>query len=599
MDLKRKYYKYLNYKNRLISRLHDFFEDLSFYVGGFVFFVIVYDLGFPHTVSYFYFSAIYLLFLVSFSIAFAFRSLLFPSPSQRQNTIRWLIVVGLMFFCSYKYSKLKYQPDFHSLSYYGSLAICGLLLLFDVSRKILLLYSKRFNPALSFVLSFALLALVGSGLLMLPRATVHGISFVDALFMSVSAVCVTGLATVDMAVEFTRLGKLILLVLVQLGGLGMLSFTSFFGYLYQGSFSIENQLFLKDFATSERIGDVFKTLSQIIMITFGLELMGAVLIYLTINDSLFQTSGQQMRFAIFHSVSAFCNAGFSITPNGLFNHEINQSYGFQWIVALLIILGSIGFFIITDFYAYLRHYTKQLYFWGRFQLPIQHLPRIVSINSLMVLLTTGCLLLVGMVAILLIEQKGILAYHPTWWGKITTAFFASVTPRSGGYNTFDMGLLQPATVLIFLLLMWIGGSPGSTGGGIKTTTFAVAMLNIVSLAKGKDRVEFAGRRIPSESVRRAFTVITLSLLVIGPAILIITILEPNQSLIGVAFECFSAFCTVGLSLNLTPTFTDTTKVVLIVLMFVGRVGTFTLLVAFVKRVKTMNYQYPNENVFIN
>ena len=147
--------------------------------------------------------------------------------------------------------------------------------------------------------------------------------------------------------------------------------------------------------------------------------------------------------------------------------------------------------------------------------------------------------------------------------------------------------------------MWIGAAPGSTGGGIKVTTFAVALLNVLSLAQGKDRVEVMKRRIPSESVRRAFAVITLSLLIIGPAILIITILEPEKPLIGLAFECFSAFGTAGMTLNLTPFLGDVTKLVLVVLMFVGRIGTFTLFVAFVRRVKALNYQYPNENVFIN
>ncbi|MFN4146360.1 MAG: TrkH family potassium uptake protein [Runella sp.] len=599
MITRKLYYRIKNTKDRLVRSLHDLLEEVSFYWGGLVFLVIVYDLGFRHTISYLFFAVCYLLYLWVFTLTLALRSLRFPSKKKQQNWARWGLVLVLLLFTFYKFIQLRNQPILGSTSYYLGLGLSGILILTDVSRKILNIYSRRFNPALLFVVSFGVLILLGTGLLMLPLATVKNISFVDALFTSVSAVCVTGLATVDVATEFTRLGKVILLVLIQLGGLGIVSFTSFFGYLYQGGFSLDNQLFLKDIATSERLGDVFRSLVRIIVITFSIEALGAILIYVTISPELFEHSRQQWRFAIFHSISAFCNAGFSITPNGLFNEDIRYDYGFQWVIMFLVILGGIGFSIVTDFYYYLKHYVRQLYFRLNYGSPIVFMSRSVSINTRLVLLLTGFLLVFGFATFFLTEYNNLLKQHTTFWGKLTTAAFSAVTPRTAGFNTYDMGLMQPATILIFLVMMWIGASPGSTGGGIKTTTFAVGLLNILSLAKGSDRLEVFGRRVPNESVRRAFSIMMLSLLLIGPAILMITIFEPDKPLISIAFECFSAFSTVGLSLNLTPTFGTASKIILMLLMFVGRVGTFTLFVAFVRRVRYTNYQYPNENIFIN
>ena len=600
MALRRLYHRYQRFKIKLLHSLHNFFEQFSLYVGLVTAVVMAYDLGFRHVSKPVFFSSVYLLFLSTFTVAFTLRTLLFPSKSNLSNALRLLLIIVLLFVCGYKFNHLKHAFAPHSWMNVGSLAICGFLLLFDVSRKVLSLYSQRFNPALSFILSFLLLALIGAGLLMLPRATVHGLSFVDALFTSVSAVCVTGLSTVDVTVEFTRLGKIILLILIQLGGLGMLSFTSFFGYLYQGGFSIENQLFLKDIATSDRLGDVFRTLMKIILITLAIELIGAVFIYFMLeNNALFVTSGQRFRFAIFHSISAFCNAGFSTAPNGLLNDFLRPALGFQWVLIVLIVLGGIGFSIIDDVYLFLKHYLRQLYYWVRYKEKMHHLSRLLSINTRLVLVLTTVLIFFGALSFWWSEASGVLLQHPSFVDKITTSIFAAVTPRTAGFASFDLEEISPATVLIFLLLMWIGASPGSTGGGIKTTTFAVALLNVLSLARGKEHVEVLRRRIPTESVRRAFAIMTLSLLLIGPAILIITVLEPDKPLIGVAFECFSAFSTAGLSLNLTPLFGDATKLVLVVLMFIGRIGTFTLFVAFVRRTKARNYQYPNENVFIN
>ncbi|WP_247231890.1 TrkH family potassium uptake protein [Telluribacter sp. SYSU D00476] len=596
---RRLYWNFRNFTNRTLKRLHNLFEDITFYIGLFVFLLIIYDVGFSHIVGYIYFASLYLLYLVSFTITSALRTIRYPPERRSVRRALWFLNFLLACFCVYKFSIIQISPDLNSLSYYGSLLLCFVLILLDTSRKVLAIYTLGFNPALAFALSFILLSFMGCGLLLLPRATVHGISFTDALFTSVSAVCVTGLTTLDTAMEFTRLGKFFILCLIQLGGLGILSFTSFLGYLYKGGFSLQNQLFLREYVTAERVSDTFRSLSQVIVITLLVEALGALGIFLTVDRTLFDTVGEQVRFSIFHSVSAFCNAGFSTTPNGLFNPALSTDYDFQLVICALVIVGGIGYPIVVDFYKYIRHYILQTFAWVVYGRSFYHLPRTVSANTSIVITTTVILLVVGFITFFITEYYGILYDHTTWEGKVATAFFGAVTPRTAGFNTFDLSLMQPATILIYLLLMWIGASPASTGGGVKTSTFALAVLNVLSLAKGKDRVEIRRREIANESVRRAFAIITLSLLVIGPAILIITVLEPEKLLINVAFECFSAFSTVGLTLGITPLLSDTAKLVLVVVMFIGRVGTFTLFVAFSRRALAKNYHYPKETIFIS
>jgi Trk-type K+ transport system membrane component len=209
---------------------------------------------------------------------------------------------------------------------------------------------------------------------------------------------------------------------------------------------------------------------------------------------------------------------------------------------------------------------------------------------------SGFLLLLGFIAYFLFEQYATLADHPTMTGKLITSFFGSVTPRTAGFNTIDLTAMTLPTVMIYLLLMWIGASPGSTGGGIKTTTAGVALLNVASVLRGKDRTEFFRSEISHQSVRRAFAVIVMSLLFIGVTVFLLSINDSDKGLIKIAFESFSAFSTVGLSLGITPNLSDFSKFILIITMFVGRVGTVTLLVAFIRQSKQLYYRYPKEEI---
>jgi Trk-type K+ transport system membrane component len=263
---------------------------------------------------------------------------------------------------------------------------------------------------------------------------------------------------------------------------------------------------------------------------------------------------------------------------------------------MLVILGGMGFPIVFNLYRYIRiKATNFLHFISK-NPARENMPNVIMLNSRLALLANLILLLIGFVAYIIFEQKHTLAEHPSVFGKLVTSFFGSVTPRTAGFNTVDLTAMSLPTVMIYLLLMWIGASPGSTGGGIKTTTAAIAFLNMVAILKGQDRTEFFHSEVSHQSVRRAFAIIISSFLIIGIAIFLITLNDGDKGLISIAFEVFSAFSTVGLSLNLTPTLSTVSKIALIMTMFIGRVGTITLLVIFIRQTSQLHYRYPKEDI---
>ncbi|MFN3402700.1 MAG: TrkH family potassium uptake protein [Cytophagaceae bacterium] len=473
-----------------------------------------------------------------------------------------------------------------------------IVFLAEVTGKSLKFFTVSLNPARIFIYSFILLILIGTGLLLLPRATVNGITIIDALFTSTSAVCVTGLTVVDTETQFTAMGKVIIFWLFQIGGLGIMTFTSFFGFLFKGEFSYKNELFLQSIVNENKMDEIFKTLLKIIVITFSIEILGAIMIYFCIPEHVFESTKDRIFFSIFHSVSAFCNAGFSTFSEGLFHNNFRFNYNLQLIIAFLIIIGGLGFPIVFNFYRYIKHYVTNKWKQKVYHKNFIHAPRIIHLNTKLVVFTTICLIVGGTIFIYFLESGNSLKEH-TWNGKIVTAFFSAVTPRTAGFNVIDMTTLMPATILIYLFLMWVGASPASTGGGIKTTTFALAFINTVTVAQGKEKIELFRREISEESVKRALTIIFMSTIVIGLAILLLTFTDPEKRMINIAFECFSAFSTVGLTLGVTPELSPAGKLIIIVVMLTGRVGIITFIIGFARKAKGFIHRYPKENIFIN
>ena len=454
------------------------------------------------------------------------------------------------------------------------------------------------NPAQLFISSFLGIILVGTGLLMLPKATHEGIGLLDALFTSTSAVCVTGLIVVDTGSYFTTFGQSIILLLMQLGGLGVMTFASYFSYFFRGQTSFENQLLLKDATNSERIGEVFGVLKKILSITFITELLGAVFIYFSLSENELSQISDRIFFSLFHAISGFCNAGFSTLENSLYEPIFRFNYPLHLVIAVLFILGGIGFPIVLNIYKYLKYTFSNLLLKLNNKRPLPYSPWVINLNTRIVIVTTIILLSVGTLGFYILEYNNTLAEH-NWFGKIVTAFFGAATPRTAGFNTVDMQALNVSTLMLIFMLMWIGASPASTGGGIKTSTIAIAALNFVSLGKGKDRIEVYKREVSSNSIRRAFAIISLSLMVISIAIFLMTIFEKDIAIIDIAFEAFSAYSTVGLSTGITSSLSSSSKIVLIFTMFIGRVSMLTLLIAMLRKAKHLNYRVPTDEILIN
>jgi trk system potassium uptake protein len=325
---------------------------------------------------------------------------------------------------------------------------------------------RNLQPAQLFIASFILVIILGTLLLKAPNATHSGISFLDALFTSTSAVCVTGLIVVDTATHFTRFGQWVLIFLMQIGGLGVMTFTTYFAYFFRGGMSYESQLMLNDMSNSKKLSDVFDTLKRVILLTLGVEVLGALLIYLSLSGSATLPESERIFFAIFHCVSRFCNAGFSTLTNGLFEAGFNTNYPLLSVVMGLFILGGIGFPIMHNFWCYVKYRIKQALFLVLGQKTPHHQPWIIEVNSRIVLFTTGILLFVGTLTLYLFEYQNTLADHHGF-GKIIAALFCASTPRTAGFNMVDTSAMLFPSIMLILFLMWIGASPSSTGGGIK------------------------------------------------------------------------------------------------------------------------------------
>jgi trk system potassium uptake protein len=460
-------------------------------------------------------------------------------------------------------------------------------------------FSRQYlNPAQLFIVSFLVIIISGMLLLMLPNATNSGISSIDALFTSTSAVCVTGLTVVDTGTYFTTFGQVIIIILIQVGGLGIMTFTSYFSYFFRGGSSYENQLMLREMTNSEKIAEVFSTLKKILLLTAFIELMGAIFIFFSIDPALIPNFLDRAFFAAFHSISAFCNAGFSTLPTGFYDVTFRFNYPLQLMICFLIIMGGIGFPILLNFLTFVKSVTINRIKAIGIHSQYAYKPWLLNMNSRIVMIITGILLLFGTVMFYVLEYNNTLYEHGPF-GKVVVSFFNAVTPRTAGFNDVDMSALTFGTTMIIIFLMWVGASPGGTGGGIKTTTFAIGTLNFFSLARGKNRIEVFHREISQGSVNRAFAAISLSLIIVGIAVFMISIFDRKTGLLQIAFECFSAYSTSGLSLGITAGLSSESKLVLVACMFIGRVSMLTIMIALFRQVRNLRYRYPSEEILIN
>lgn len=510
-------------------------------------------------------------------------------------------ILSLLLFVVLILKDLGFLPNFELVSskawHYGALF---LVFIREFSALKLNLKRTYLNPAQIFIFSFLAIIIFGAFLLKLPNATNENIPFIDALFTSTSAVCVTGLIVVDTGTYFTFFGQCIILVLIQLGGLGIMTFASYFSYFFRGGSSYESTLMIGDLTNSNKIGEVFSTLKKIILVTFSIEILGALLIFSSLSSEVLTSFSDRSFFAVFHAVSAFCNAGFSTLSESLFDADFRFNYSLQSVIMVLFIFGGLGFPIVFNLFNYIKYLIQKRLIPYTFRLRRDNIvkPWVVNLSSRITLITTFTLLIVGGAVFYFFEYNNSLAEHDGF-GKVITAFFGAATPRTAGFNTVDVSSLRLSTLMLVLLLMWVGASPASTGGGIKTSTFAIATLNFWSLARGKNRIEVFRREIADISVRRAFAIISLSLVVIGTATFLISYLDSEKDLMNIAFECFSAYSTVGLSTGITAQLSTVSKFIIIAVMFIGRVSMLSILIALINKEKYKNYRYSKEEILIN
>jgi potassium uptake TrkH family protein len=592
-------------KNLILNkRIKNLLEPLIRYLSFIAFGLFVYHLGYaPGAESLKTTSQLFTVVLFLLGILMGLKILMFNEPLKNRRAIFELTIavfLVIMAFVRWKIFGGDLSGDAQNITQRFFILNFLVIVLFvmELGKVSLMVNKLKLSPSLVFILSFIVLIFIGAALLSLPRSTTIPISFIDALFTSTSAVCVTGLIVVDTSSVYTVFGQTIIMTLFQIGGLGMMTFTSFFGFFFKGSLSIENSLYLKDYINENNVGAIGSTLVKIVIFTLGVELIGLVLVYQLTDPDLFPNNSSRFFFALFHSISAFCNAGFSTLYNGLYEPGFRELYNMHLVIAVSIILGGIGFPVFINYYDYLKRAitgsARQMAGIEKYR----HTPRVSNINTRLVVYTTGLLLVVGFLSYWFFEQENSLKGLSTY-GKIVTSIFGSVTPRTAGFNTVDMTSLAVPTILFYLILMWIGASPGSTGGGLKTTTFAVAILNTWSVATGRRRVEVFGREISGETLRKSFAVIALSFLVIGTGVFLVMIFNPDLDILDVAFEVFSAFSTVGLSLGITAKLSAGSKIVIMVVMFLGRVGTLTILVAISRKIGEQRYKYPEESVIVS
>ncbi|QCX54056.1 TrkH family potassium uptake protein [Elizabethkingia sp. JS20170427COW] len=469
-----------------------------------------------------------------------------------------------------------------------------------LSKKVMLLFNQKTNPAMLMAASFSLIIIPGALLLLSPRCNTGLLSITDSLFVATSAVCVTGLTPVDVSSVFTREGQIIIILLIQIGGLGVMTLTSFFAVFFMGNVKVSHQLTVKEMISSGTLNSLFSMLLYILGFTLAIEAIGAVTILYSIHGTLGMDLKDEIFFSIFHSISAFCNAGFSTLQGNLGNPLVMSNHNLLLItVSFLIIFGGIGFPILVNLVHLLRYYLQRFFLIKILRKKsVKKVTHIINVNTKIVLLTTIALLVGGTFMMLIFEWNQSFK-NLALDDKLTHAFFNSASTRTAGFSSVNLSLFSTPTLLVYLFLMWIGGAAQSTAGGIKVNTFATALLSLKAILFAENRVEIFKREISKDSITRAYGTIFISMMVISVSLFILCLVEPNISLFKLTFEIFSAISTVGSSLDTTAQLSVPGKIIIMVLMFTGRIGIFTLLVSFIKQKPQKNYRFPEEQIIIN
>ncbi len=444
----------------------------------------------------------------------------------------------------------------------------------------------KISPARLLSLSFLGLIGFGTAMLMLPEMTTSGITFVDSLFTSTSAVCVTGLTAVDTATAFTHKGHWIILILIQLGGINILAFAAFFTIFYRDSSSIKYQSLIKDLLDTDEMSKSRSILKSIIIFSVLIEVVGILVVYLSWGPTVEFKEGQsRLFFSMFHCISAFNNAGFSLWSNNLFEEGVRLSWGVHGVIAMLVFLGGIGFPVLQDFTSLRKKTTNPLLYY-----------KYLQPSSRIALRTSFFLIIGGALAFFFLYPV-----HPDDvgnGGRAMQSVFHSIISRTAGFNTVDISKFSEPLILIFTFLMFIGASPGSTGGGIKTTTFAVILKSTYIAVRGTKHLTFLQHTLRPALVQRALSIAIIYSCWFLFGTVCLSVVEPNINVMHLVFEEISALSTVGLSMGITSSLGDSAKIILVLSMYIGRIGSLTIILALIRRASNVQLTYSHTNILI-
>lgn len=442
------------------------------------------------------------------------------------------------------------------------------------------LKESKLNGVQILAIGFAVIALVGGIILSLPISSVDGkpTNLLDSLFTSTSAVCVTGLIAVDIGTHWNMFGKTIIMLLIEIGGLGFMSFTTLIAIFLGKKITLRERLVIQEAMNTFNIEGLVRMVKYVVGFTISVQAIGAALMAIQFIPSY--GLGKGIYYSIFHSISAFCNAGFDLFGNFTSLTGYANNPMILLIISALIIIGGLGFTVWLELYNYKD--VKKL-----------------SVHSKMAILITAILLVGGSILMLLLENS-----NPETLGnmsfvdKITNAFFAAVTPRTAGFNSISTDGMTTAGKFLTIILMFIGGSPGSTAGGLKTVTFGLTILTVICVVKGREDTEIFGRRFSKELVYKAFAIIIIAIGIIITVTMVLSITESNEKFIDLLYEATSAFGTAGITTGVTQRLSTIGKIIIMLTMYCGRVGPLTVALALSNKKKKRGYKYPEGKILI-
>ncbi|USG64289.1 TrkH family potassium uptake protein [Brevibacillus ruminantium] len=436
------------------------------------------------------------------------------------------------------------------------------------------------DPPKTLVVGFALIILLGAFLLTLPVSTVDGwgLPWLDALFTATSATCVTGLIVVDTGSTFTLFGQIVILSLIQVGGLGFMTIATLFALLIRKRISLKERLLLQESLNQISIEGIVRLVKMILVFTAITEATGGLL--LSLRFSFDMPVGRAFYYGFFHAISNFNNAGFDLMGNfSSLTHYVEDPV-VTLVVCTMIILGGIGFIVVSDVFEYRRS-------------------RRLTLHTKVVLFTTACLVIIGTTLIFILEFNNPKTLQPlSPLGKVLGSLYQSVTARTAGSNTLSIGDMRHSSLFLIIILMFIGASPGSTGGGIKTTTFATLIGAVIAQIKGKEDVIFFRQRLLPHVIYKSLTVAVSGMFLVVMMTMILSITEGGAEFLAILFEVTSAFSTTGLSMGLTPSLSPIGKMMIILTMFAGRVGPLTIAFALAQRKQKEYYRFPKGKIMI-